>query len=276
MCQKVYSLPGVRFMHKIRPVDAMAEVSVSGLPEGLVWNASRRLVEGVVDIPGEYYYKVNVENGDSTVQETVSLTVSPDLQQPTPFMGWLSWNVVEGDISDEVVRTVADAMVSTGLKDAGYDYLVIDDLWQAKAREEGTGFPSPDSIKFPDGMKAVADYVHSKGLKFGIYSDAGSKTCAGCFGSYGFEEVDAKAYAGWDVDLLKYDYCFVDGAMMHFQHIPDTRQWVTPLSHPDAIYYYICVNGAHVSHGNGERRQALQHGGVHMTPAMGGTARLAA
>ena len=210
--KKVYSLPGVRFMHKIRPVDAMAEVSVSGLPEGLVWNASRRLVEGVVDIPGEYYYKVNVENGDSTVQETVSLTVSPDLQQPTPFMGWLSWNVVEGDISDEVVRTVADAMVSTGLKDAGYDYLVIDDLWQAKAREEGTGFPSPDSIKFPDGMKAVADYVHSKGLKFGIYSDAGSKTCAGCFGSYGFEEVDAKAYAGWDVDLLKYDYCFVDGA----------------------------------------------------------------
>ena len=153
-----------------------------------------------------------MENGDSTVQETVSLTVSPDLQQPTPFMGWLSWNVVEGDISDEVVRTVADAMVSTGLKDAGYDYLVIDDLWQAKAREEGTGFPSPDSIKFPDGMKAVADYVHSKGLKFGIYSDAGSKTCAGCFGSYGFEEVDAKAYAGWDVDLLKYDYCFVDGA----------------------------------------------------------------
>ena len=153
------------------------------------------------------FSKVKLTLDGKTTLETVTLTVSSTLQQPLPFMGWLSWNVVEGDISEEVVKTVADAMVSSGLAAAGYNYLCIDDLWHAAEREAGTDKPLYDAEKFPNGMKAVSDYVHSKGLKFGIYSDAGTKTCAGCFGSVGYEEIDAQQYAEWEVDLLKYDYC---------------------------------------------------------------------
>lgn len=207
---EVYSLPGVPFMHKIRPAKSGSVVYPVNLPEGLKWNDRRKLIEGSVDKEGEYSYDIAVVNDGDTTIVPVTLLVSSNLQQPVPVMGWLSWNVVEGEISEDVVKEVADAMVSSGLKDAGYEYLIIDDLWHSKEREAKTGRPMPDSIKFPNGMKAVADYVHSKGLKFGIYSDAGSKTCAGCYGSYGYENIDAKTYASWDVDLLKYDYCFVE------------------------------------------------------------------
>ena len=109
---------------------------------------------------------------------------------PTPPMGWNSWNTFGPDIDEEIVRTTADAMVSTGLKDAGYDYVCIDDLWEADERVVGK--LSWDRKKFPEGIKPVADHVHSKGLKFGIYSCAGSHTCAGKPASYGYEEVDAQ------------------------------------------------------------------------------------
>ena len=109
-------------------------------------------------------------------------------------------------ISTDVVKKVSDAMVKQGLKDVGYNYLIIDDLWHAKTRH-ADGRPQEDPAKFPIGMKATVDYAHSKGLKFGIYSDAANNTCAGAFGSYGKETVDAKQYAAWGVDLLKYDYC---------------------------------------------------------------------
>lgn len=204
---KVFSQPGVRFMHKLRTANPDATVTVEGLPAGLTWNAGRKLVEGIVEEEGEYTYTAVVTLDGESVEEPVSLTVSSHLQQPVPFMGWLSWNVVQGDISENVIRTVADAMVSSGLADAGYRYLVIDDLWHANARESGTDKPLPDAAKFPNGIKVAADYVHDKGLKFGIYSDGGSHTCAGRFGSYGYEQVDADQYAEWGVDLLKYDYC---------------------------------------------------------------------
>ncbi len=204
----LFSQPGVRYMHKVRAANSDAELSVENLPNGLVWNEKRSLVEGVIYTEGEYEYIVNVTLDGETVKEPIKLTVSQNLQQPVPFMGWLSWNVVQGDISDEVVRTVADAMLSTGLADAGYRYLCIDDLWHASQREVGTDKPKYDEAKFPYGMKAVSDYVHSKGLKFGIYSDGGSMTCAGCFGSYGYEDIDAQQYADWGVDMLKYDYCY--------------------------------------------------------------------
>ncbi|MDE7125042.1 MAG: glycoside hydrolase family 27 protein, partial [Muribaculaceae bacterium] len=175
--------------------------------EGLAWNNRRQLVEGIVEEEGEYTYTVHVTIDGETSEETVSLTVSSTLQQPVPFMGWLSWNVVQSDISESVIRTVADAMVSQGLMDAGYKYLVIDDLWHASARQSGTNKPLPHPTKFPNGMKVCADYVHEKGLKFGIYSDAAEKTCANAYGSYGYETIDANQYAEWGVDLLKYDYC---------------------------------------------------------------------
>lgn len=203
----MFSQPGVRYMHKIRTVDPSAVISVSDLPEGLTWNDRRQLVEGIVEQEGEYSYTAHVTVDGETTDEPISLTVSSDLQQPVPFMGWLSWNVVQSDISENVIRTVADAMESSGLLDAGYKYLVIDDLWHANYRQSGTNKPLPSATKFPNGMKVCADYVHSKGMKFGIYSDAAEYTCARAFGSYGYETIDANQYAEWGVDLLKYDYC---------------------------------------------------------------------
>nr|WP_321452676.1 glycoside hydrolase family 27 protein [uncultured Carboxylicivirga sp.] len=124
----------------------------------------------------------------------------------TPPMGWNSWNTFGTDINEKLVKDIADAFVDLGLKDAGYDYLVLDDGWMAMERDENYNLV-PDPKKFPNGMKEVVDYVHSKGLKFGIYNCAGNKTCAGYPGSRGFEYQDAKLYAEWGVDFLKYDWC---------------------------------------------------------------------
>lgn len=202
-----FSLPGVPYMHKIRPEDPQARISVDSLPVGLVWNEARRLVHGKIDREGIYTYYVLLNTCGRKFRIPITLTISKELQQPTPFMGWLSWNVVERCISEDVIRRVSDAMVSQGLADAGYRYLVIDDFWHAKNREEGTNRPLPDPEKFPNGIHPCADYVHSKGLKMGIYSDAGTMTCGRCFGSYGYENIDAAEYARWGIDLLKYDYC---------------------------------------------------------------------
>lgn len=124
---------------------------------------------------------------------------------PTPPMGWNSWNKFGCNVSEAMIREMADAMVSSGMKDAGYQYIVIDDCWQVE-RDKG-GNIIPDPAHFPSGVAALADYVHSKGLKFGIYSDSGSKTCAGRPGSRGHEFQDARQYAAWHVDYLKYDWC---------------------------------------------------------------------
>jgi alpha-galactosidase len=121
----------------------------------------------------------------------------------TPPMGWNSWNHFEAKIDDKTVREIADALVTTGLRDAGYVYVNVDDTWQGK--RDANGVLHPNS-KFPD-MKAIADYVHSRGLKFGLYSSPGTRTCADYEGSYGHEEQDAQAYASWGVDYLKYDWC---------------------------------------------------------------------
>jgi alpha-galactosidase len=124
----------------------------------------------------------------------------------TPPMGWNSWNTFATDINEQLVKDIADAFIKLGLKDAGYEYIVLDDGWMAKERDKD-GNLMADPIKFPGGMKALADYIHSKGLKFGLYNCAGNKTCAGYPGSRGHEYQDARSYASWDVDYLKYDWC---------------------------------------------------------------------
>lgn len=121
----------------------------------------------------------------------------------TPQMGWNSWNKFAGRVDDSVVRAAADAMVASGMKAAGYTYINIDDTWQGERDKSGN---IQANRKFPD-MKALADYVHSKGLKIGLYSSPGPKTCAGYTGSFGHEEQDAKTYAEWGYDYLKYDWC---------------------------------------------------------------------
>lgn len=124
----------------------------------------------------------------------------------TPQMGWNSWNKFGTDINEQMVKEMADALVSTGLRDAGYNHILLDDGWMEKERD-AQGNLVPHRKKFPNGIKVVADYVHSKGLKFGLYNCAGSKTCAGYPGSRGHEYQDALKYAEWGVDYLKYDWC---------------------------------------------------------------------
>jgi alpha-galactosidase len=123
----------------------------------------------------------------------------------TPPMGWNSWNKFACNVSEKLIMQMADEMVSSGMQDAGYEYVVIDDCWQVDRDENGEIVVDKD--RFPHGMKYVADYVHSKGLKFGIYSCAGSKTCAGRPGGRGHEFQDARTYASYGVDYLKYDWC---------------------------------------------------------------------
>jgi alpha-galactosidase len=123
----------------------------------------------------------------------------------TPPMGWNSWNKFACNVSEKLIKEMADAMVTSGMRDAGYVYLVIDDCWQIDRDAQGNILPDPQ--RFPSGMKALADYVHSKGLKFGLYSDAGTLTCQKRPGSRGYEFQDARQYAAWGVDYLKYDWC---------------------------------------------------------------------
>lgn len=123
-----------------------------------------------------------------------------------PPMGWNSWNCFNCDgINEKTIMEIVDAMVQSGMQDVGYEYIVIDDCWQVGRETDGTIIADP--VKFPSGIKALADYVHSRGLKFGLYSDAGTNTCAGRPGSRGYEFQDARTYAGWGVDFLKYDWC---------------------------------------------------------------------
>ena len=128
----------------------------------------------------------------------------------TPPMGWNSWNTFQTKISEKLVMETADIIVSTGMKDAGYIYLVLDDGWMSKERDNNGNLVA-DPEKFPHGMKPVADYVHAKGLKFGLYNCAGTKTCAGYPGTRGYEYQDARLYASWDIDYLKFDWCNTDG-----------------------------------------------------------------
>jgi len=123
----------------------------------------------------------------------------------TPQMGWNSWNHFGCDINEQLIRDTIDTLVSSGLAAAGYKYVNLDDCWQVSRDVDGKIVADPDA--FPSGIHALANYAHSKGLKFGLYSDAGKKTCAGRPGSLGYETQDAKTYASWEVDYLKYDNC---------------------------------------------------------------------
>jgi len=127
----------------------------------------------------------------------------------TPPMGWNSWNKFACDVSEKLVRETADAMVSSGMKAAGYEFVNIDDCWQVSRAADGTIVADPD--RFPSGIKVLADYVHSKGLKLGIYTDAGRMTCQKRPGSYEHEVQDINTYAAWGVDYVKVDWCYAEG-----------------------------------------------------------------
>ncbi len=172
------------------------------------------------DRPGPQLHLKHVSTDDPGVMPPEPKKVSLPEAQPvpsnglakTPPMGWNSWNKFANKVTDQLIRETADAMATNGMKEAGYIYVNIDDTWEAGRDSQGN---IQTNSKFPD-MKALADYIHSKGLKLGIYSSPGPKTCAGFEGSYQHEEQDAKTYAAWGIDYLKYDWC--SGSQVYDYH----------------------------------------------------------
>lgn len=161
----------------------------------------------------------------------------------TPQMGWNDWNAFGCDVNAQLVEQTADAMVANGMKAAGYDYVNIDDCWLEKQRD-ANGNLVPDPTKFPDGIKGVADYVHSKGLKLGIYNDAGTATCAGYPGTLGHEKQDAATFASWGVDYLKYDNCNNAGSTTTQQYIDRYTAMRDALAATGRkIFYSLCEWG---------------------------------
>jgi alpha-galactosidase len=159
----------------------------------------------------------------------------------TPPMGFNTWNKFACDVSEDLIKGIADAMVSSGMRDAGYQYVVIDDCWQV-ARDTATGRIVPDPRRFPSGMRALADYVHSKGLKFGLYTDAGRQTCQRRPGSYQHYEIDTRTYAEWGVDYTKVDWCYAEGLDARAQYT-QFRDALLAAGRP--IVFSICEWGSH-------------------------------
>lgn len=176
--------------------------SAEGLPQGLVINPENGLITGMLKKKGDYMVNLSVENEKGSDSKAFKI-ICGDIISLTPPLGWNSWNCWGLSVSDAKVRESSSYMVSSGLIDHGWSYINIDDGWQASHDKNGDIIPN---YKFPD-MTSLCDYIHSLGLKAGIYSSPGPKTCGGYEGSYKFEEQDALNYAKWGIDYLKYDWC---------------------------------------------------------------------
>ena len=176
--------------------------SATGLPKGLRINKENGIITGGLSKKGTYVVKLKVENEEGSTERDFRIVVG-DRISLTPPLGWNSWNCWGLSVSDEKVRKSAEFMNSSGLSGHGWTYINIDDGWEDTHDKKGNILPNS---KFPD-MKALCSYIHSIGLKAGIYSSPGTKTCGGYEGSYTYEEKDAQAYANWGIDYLKYDWC---------------------------------------------------------------------
>jgi alpha-galactosidase len=199
--------PGHPFFYHV-PVTGEAPVNLTAenLPTGLNLDAARGDITGVVAQEGEFQVKLSAQNARGGVTRVLRIVIGDKIAL-TPPLGWNSWNCFAGAVDDGKIRAAADAMVRSGLINHGWTYINIDDCWEGK--RDANGFIQSNA-KFPD-MKALADYVHSKGLKMGIYSSPGPKTCAGFEASWQHEEKDAEQYAKWGIDYLKYDWCSYGG-----------------------------------------------------------------
>jgi alpha-galactosidase len=176
--------------------------SAEALPQGLTLDATTGRITGRLFARGEHRVTLKASNALGTATRAFTILVG-DTIALTPPLGWNSWNCFAGDVSDAKIRAAADALVSSGLANHGWTYINVDDCWQAD--RDGNGRILSNE-KFPD-MKALSAYVHSKGLKFGIYSSPGPQTCAGFMGSFDHEDLDAAVYGEWEVDYVKYDWC---------------------------------------------------------------------
>jgi hypothetical protein len=202
---KVFGVrPGSPFLFRIaatgvRPMTFAAE----GLPAGLVLDPNTGIITGKTSVAGEFKVNLTAKNEKGEARREFRIFVGDKLAL-TPPMGWNSWNVWGLAVDNEKVKASADAFISTGLADHGFTYINIDDGWEAESRAKNGAIVTNE--KFPD-IKATSDYVHSKGLRFGIYSSPGPRTCGGYLGSWQHELQDAQTYASWGIDYLKYDWC---------------------------------------------------------------------
>jgi alpha-galactosidase len=200
----VGTTPGRPFHHLVPATgEAPLRYAAADLPAGLQIDAETGIISGTLLAEGETTVTLTVSGPRGTATGELTIVGGDDQLALTPPMGWNSWNAWGRTVDDAKVRAAADAMVATGLAAHGYQYIVIDDGWEGERDETGVLQPNE---KFPD-MRALGDYIHSKGLKFGIYSSPGPTTCQGLPGSYQHEQIDAETWARWGVDYLKYDYC---------------------------------------------------------------------
>jgi alpha-galactosidase len=199
--------PGHEFIHRI-PATGRAPLmfSAQGLPEGLVLDSKTGIIRGSVKKAGSYFVKLHVKGRKGSAQSDLRIIAGKGKLALTPPMGWNSWNVWAQALDGQKVRAAANCMIKSGLANFGYQYINIDDCWQGKRDKKGAIRPN---TKFPE-IRALADYVHAKGLKIGIYSSPGPLTCAGFEGSYKHEVKDARTYAEWAMDFLKHDWCSYD------------------------------------------------------------------
>jgi alpha-galactosidase len=196
--------PGTPFLYRVRATGTRPMRFSGDMPPGLSLDAEDGLIEGVITEPGEHAVSVRVANeaGDA---EWSARIVAGDRLALTPPMGWMSWNAFGRDLDEAAVLGNADAIVRSGLRDVGYEYVCLDDHWHGGRDRDGR--LRPDPVRFPRGIGPVVDDVHRLGLKLGIYTCAGTLTCGGEAGSEGFEELDAATFAEWGVDYVKDDYC---------------------------------------------------------------------
>ena len=207
--------PGSPFLFTIPATgDRPMKYEVVNLPSGLICDEKTGQISGTVEKPGEYLTTFRVSNNIGTAERSFKIVCGETLAL-TPHMGWNSWYVWENHVTDKIMRQAADAMVSSGMIDHGYMYVNIDDCWSVKPLSKDStlsGEPRDKDGKinsnrrFPD-MKALTGYIHSKGLKAGIYTSPGPFTCAGHVAAYKFEEKDIERYVQWGYDFLKYDWC---------------------------------------------------------------------
>ena len=194
--------------------DSRNPVNLVNPVKGISFDPETRIITGSIKEPGEYPLTIVAENAKGRATREFTIKVGEKIAL-TPPLGWNSWNCFGPDVTAEKIRVAADALLSSGLAEHGYSYINIDDFWQrspksgkealqgAERNEDGTVNPNAN---FPD-MKGLADYIHAKGFKAGLYSSPGPTTCGGCTGSYGYEAQDAKTYADWGYDYLKHDWC---------------------------------------------------------------------
>lgn len=212
---KVYGArPGSPFLFTIPATGARPmSFSSSKLPPGLQLDPQSGIITGTLKERGVYQLKLRAKNALGKTARSLKI-VSGDTIALTPPMGWNSWNGFGCDVTEANVRAAADAMAASGLINHGWSYINIDDCWEAGRDADGRILSNE---KFPD-MKALTDYVHSKGLKIGLYSSPGPKTCANHEGSYHHEQLDAQQYANWGFDYLKYDWCSYGGLVPNPDH----------------------------------------------------------